>query len=151
MERLRAYAISAILLAAMIEPAFRSDPDRDSYPFSTYPMFTHRRGRTNSVSAAIAVHADGSEARVPPSYVANAETMQAFYTLARAVNHGGAEARALCESIAEHLRAETSGALAHAVRVELITESVDAIDYLGGRQKPFDRRVHARCSVEGKQ
>jgi hypothetical protein len=147
MERLRAYLISAALLAAMLEPAFRPDPERDSYPFSTYPMFTHRRGRTNSVSAAIAVRADGSEARVPPSYVANAETMQAFYTIARAVNHGGEEARVLCESIAQRLRAETSGELAHAVRVELISESVDAIDYLAGRQKPFDRRVHARCPV----
>lgn len=146
MERFRAYAITAALLGAMSLPAFR-DPDRDGYPLSTYPMFTHRRGRTNSVTAAIAVRADGTEVRVPPSYVANAETMQAFYTLQRAVRRGGEDTRQLCQTIAERLAGLESGELAHAVRVELISESVDAIDYLAGRQKPFDRVVHARCPV----
>lgn len=147
MERLRAYLIAAIVLAATAAPALR-EPQDDSYPFSTYPMFTHRRGRTNRVSAAIAVSAEGSEARVPPAYVANAETMQAFYTIARAVAAGGGSARELCRGIAERIRGASDEALSHAVRVLLVSESVDAIDYLAGRAKPFDRRVHASCPVE---
>jgi hypothetical protein len=111
-------------------------------------MFTHRRGRTNRVSAAIAVSPDGSEARVPPAYVANAETMQAFYTIARAVAAGGSSAQELCRGIAERIRGASDAALSHAARVMLVSESVDAIDYLAGRAKPFDRRVHASCPVE---
>jgi hypothetical protein len=130
----------------MAQPALR-DPADDAYPLSTYPMFTHRRGRVNDVTSALAISADASEARVPPRYVANAETMQAFYRLARAVASGRESSVALCRTIAERIRHASAPELSHAVRVELVTERVDAIDYLAGRAKPFGRRVHARCPV----
>jgi len=145
-ERLRAYIVSAIVLGAMALPAFRL-PDDDGFPLSTYPMFSHRRGRVNEVTSALAVMADAHETRVPPRYVANAESMQAFYTLARAVAAGAGQARALCETIAQRLPAADEPGLAHAERVELVTERVDAIDYLAGRVRPSGRRVHARCPV----
>jgi hypothetical protein len=146
MERLHAYAVSAVLLLVMAAPALRT-PHDDGFPLSTYPMFAHRRGRTNDVTSAQAVAADASEQPVPPRYVANAETMQAFYRIARAVRAGHDEAQALCEQIAARLPDAQDPALAHAVRVELVTERVDAIDYLAGRAKPFERRVHASCPV----
>lgn len=145
-EHIRAYTLALLVLGAMALPALRA-PDDDAFPLSTYPMFSHRRGRTNAVTSAVAVAPDGSEVKVPPSYVANAETMQAFYTLARAVRGGPESAAALCEQIAERVPHASDPALAHAVRIELIAERVDAIDYLAGRAKPFDRVVHARCPV----
>lgn len=145
-EHVRAYTLALLVLCAMAAPALR-DPDSDAFPLSTYPMFSHRRGRTNAVTSAVAVAADGSEVKVPPSYVANSETMQAFYTLARAVRGGPETAEALCRQIAERVPHASDPALARAVRVELIAERVDAIDYLAGRAKPFDRQVHARCPV----
>jgi hypothetical protein len=145
-ERLRAYLLSSVLLGAVVLPAFR-DPTVDGYPFSTYPMFSNRRGRTNAVTSAVAIAADASEVKVPPAYVANAETMQAFYTLVRAVRAGQQESEELCQVIARRLPEASDQALARAVRVELVTESVDAIDYLAGRARPFDRRVHASCPV----
>ncbi|MEY4575865.1 MAG: hypothetical protein RL701_568 [Pseudomonadota bacterium] len=146
MERLRAYLLSSVLLGAVVLPAFR-DPTVDGYPFSTYPMFSNRLGRTNAVTSAVAIAADASEVKVPPAYVANAETMQAFYTLVRAVRAGQQESEELCQVIARRLPEASDQALARAVRVELVTESVDAIDYLAGRARPFDRRVHASCPV----
>jgi hypothetical protein len=149
-ERLRAYLIALVVLGAEGAPAFRN-PLVDAYPLSTYPMFSHRRGRTNSVTGAIAISADGSEARVPPRYVANSETMQAFYTLARAVRAGEEAAAELCRAIAARMPDAGDPALSQAVRVELISESVDAIDYLAGRAQPFDRRVHAHCDVPARE
>lgn len=146
LTRLQAYLTSVIVLAAIAAPVLR-DPDDDAFPFSTYPMFSHRRGRTNAVTSAIAVAPDKSEAKVPPHYVANSETMQAFYTLARAVRSGREGSLQLCQTIAARLPEASEPALAHAVRVELVTESVDAIDYLAGHAQPFDRHVHARCRV----
>lgn len=146
MERLRAYLIGLGVLSAVLAPAFR-DPSDDGFPFSTYPMFAYRRGRTNAVASAIAIGADGQEAKVPPVYVANAESMQAFRTLARAVRAGSEESQRLCQAIAARLTSATEPELARAVRVELVTESVDAIDYLAGRARPFGRLVHARCPV----
>jgi hypothetical protein len=145
-ERVRAYLISLVVLGAVAAPVLR-DPEDDAYPFSTYPMFSHRRGRTNAVTSAIAIASDASEVRVPPYYVANSETMQAFYTLARAVRAGQDESDQLCQAIASRLPHASEPELARATRVELVTESVDAIDYLAGRARPFDRRVHARCPV----
>jgi hypothetical protein len=130
----------------MLAPALR-EPQQDGFPLSTYPMFAYRRGRVNEVTRALAVAADQSETAVPPRYVANSETMQAFYRLIRAVEAGPAEATALCESIARRIRSDSTPELARAVRVELVTESVDAIDYLAGRAKPIDRRLHASCAV----
>jgi hypothetical protein len=147
-QRLHAYAVSAILLLVMAVPALRA-PDDDGFPLSTYPMFAHRRGRTNDVTSAIAVFRDGSELAVPPRFVANSETMQAFYRLARAVTAGDEAAAALCEEIARRLRGADDPRLARAARVELITESVDAIDYLAGRAEPAQRRTHARCTLGG--
>jgi hypothetical protein len=130
----------------MAQPALR-DPEDDAYPLSTYPMFIHRRGRVNDVTSALAISPDGSEARVPPSYVANAETMQAFYRLQRAVQAGRESQNELCRTIAERIRHASAPELSGAVRVELVTERVDAIDYLAGRARPSNRRVHARCPV----
>ena len=146
MGRIYAYLVSALVLGLVAEPALR-DPDDDGYPLSTYPMFARRRGRVNEVTSALAVARDGSETRVPPSYVANAETMQAFYTLARAVAGGPETAFELCRRIAQKLPSADEPQLSQAVRVELVTQRVDAIDYLAGRVQPGERRVHARCDV----
>jgi hypothetical protein len=143
-ERLYAYAVSAIMLMAVVSPALRA-PHDDSFPLSTYPMFAHRRGRENDVTRVLAFAKDESSVPVPPRYVANAETMQAFYTIERAAEAGPEQARALCESIAQRLQDAPSPELSQAVRVELVTERVDAIDYLAGRARPFGRRVHAQC------
>jgi hypothetical protein len=145
-QRLHAYTVSAILLAVMAVPALRA-PDDDGFPLSTYPMFAHRRGRTNDVTSAIAVFADGGELAIPPRYVANSETMQAFYRLSRAVAAGDEAASALCEEIARRLSTADDSRLRGARQVKLITESVDAIDYLAGRAKPAQRRTHASCKV----
>jgi hypothetical protein len=148
MERARAYVVSALLLGAVALPAFRA-PSEDGFPLSTYPMFAQRRGRVHEVMSARAVAADGSEARVPPSYIANAETMQAIRTLTRAVRAGEAESRALCQGIAARLREASEPELKRAVRVELVTERVDAIDYVAGHAQSLSSQVHARCKVGG--
>jgi hypothetical protein len=145
-ERLRAYLISALLLGVVVAPGFR-DPSADGFPLSTYPMFSQRRGRVHEIASARAVAADGSETRVPPSYVANAETMQAVRTLSSAVRAGPDAALALCRTIAGRLPGAGESALNEAVRVELVSERVDAVAYLAGERAPLSRTVHASCPV----
>jgi hypothetical protein len=144
MERARAYLLSVFLIGAVGWPAFR-EPSNDGFPLSTYPMFAQRRGRVHEVVSARAVAADGGTVLVPPELIANAETMQAIRTLSRAIRAGKGEAQRLCEQIA--LRLPAAGV--HAVRVELVTERVDAIDYLTRRARAELVRVHARCPVGG--
>lgn len=143
MERVRAYALSVVLLGAVGWPAFR-EPSNDGFPLSTYPMFAQRRGRVHEVVSARAVAADGSTVLVPPALIANAETMQAIRTLSRAIRAGEHEAQELCERIAGRLTGDKQ-----LVRVELVTERVDAIEYLAGRAQSELVRVHARCPLAG--
>lgn len=146
MERVRAYALSAVLLGAVGWPAFRA-PSNDGFPLSTYPMFAQRRGRVHEVVSARAVDAEDGATLVPPGLIANAETMQAIRTLSRAIRAGEHEAQALCEGIAGRLAADARWQ--RTVRVELVTERVDAIEYLAGRAQSELVRVHARCPVSG--
>jgi hypothetical protein len=145
-ERFKAYVLSTALVATVGWPAFR-DPHDDGFPLSTYPMFAARRGRVHEVVSARAVAADGSRALVPPALIANAETMQAIRTLSRAIRAGEDEAKELCLGIAERLGHADEEGLKSAVRVELVTERVDAIDYLAGRAEAELVHVHARCPV----
>lgn len=149
-ERVWAYLVSAVLLGATAWPAFRA-PSEDGFPLSTYPMFASRRGRVHEVVSARAVAADGSWVRVPPVFIANAETMQAIRTLSQAVRRGEAESLQLCAAIAGRLPDANDSALSRALRVELVTEQVDAIEYLAGRARAESTHVHARCAVDGAQ
>jgi hypothetical protein len=73
--------------------------------------------------------------------------MQAIRTLSQAVRRGEAESLQLCAAIAGRLRGADAAELAQAVRVEIVTERVDAIDYLAGRARAEEVHVHALCAV----
>lgn len=141
-----AYAVSALLLGAMLAPAFW-EPTDDGFPLSTYPMFARERPRSDSVISAVLVSADGSELPVPSSYIANVEPMQAITTLKKTVAEGRKATRSLCEGIARRVRASGEPQLMAAERVMIVTRSVDAIDFLAGRSKPGGGKVHARCKL----
>lgn len=148
MDRIYAYALSALVLALVGWPATRS-PAADGFPLSTYPMFARPRARVNDVTGAFAVGADGERAPIPPRYVANGEAMQAVATLRKTVAAGPDAARELCQAISARLPGATSTPLREARHVEIVTGRVDAIDYLAGRAIPRTRRLHARCDVRG--
>jgi hypothetical protein len=146
MERTYAYGVTVIVLCLVGWPATQS-LDADDYPLSTYPMFARPRGRVGEVTSALAIAADGSSAPVPPRFVANAEAMQAVSTLRRAVAGGPRASRALCRAIAARVAGASDAELRAAVRVEIVSSSVDAIDYLAERAEPHSRQLHARCDV----
>jgi len=146
MERAYAYGVTVIVLGLVGYPATQS-LDADDYPLSTYPMFARPRGRIGDVTSALAIAADGSSSPVPPSFVANAEAMQAVSTLRRAVASGPRASRALCGAIAERVSRASDAGLRAALHVEIVSGRVDAIDYLAERAAPRSRRLHARCDV----
>ena len=147
-DKLHAYVLSSVLLLAMLAPAFR-DPADDSFPFSTFPMFSRARKRTEAVTSALAVSADGTETVVPAAYIANSEPMQAVATLQRTVSAGRKSAGVLCSGIAERLAHSDDPRLAGAKQVLITTRDVDAIAYLAGHTESSGGKVHARCDVRG--
>lgn len=150
MHRLYAYAVSVAALLIVGWPATRDLHD-DGFPLSTYPMFAYPKARVVDVTSAVAVSDNGASVPVPPSYVANAETMQAISTLRTAAAKGPRESLELCRAIASRLTSASEPELRDARRVEIATGRVDAIDQLAGRAMPASRHLHARCDVERAQ
>lgn len=139
--RLVAYvAIAAVLLIVGVVPLLL---DRDSYPLSTYPMFSSRRTSAESVDTAVAVDATGEVERLGPERIAGTdEIILATATVAGAINAGTTDD--LCAEIAARV---ASGGPSSAVEVEVVTERFDAIDWYDGHRDPIDRTVHSTCPV----
>jgi hypothetical protein len=146
MERFYAYALSVVMLGAVLSPALR-DPNDDGFPLSTYPMFSRNRGRSSRVVSALAVDAHGVEVAVPPSLLGTSETMQAVRILSKGVAGGPRSARRLCRTLAARVAEARDASFAGATSVVLVTQEFDAITYLGGTHTPLSRVEHVRCDV----
>jgi hypothetical protein len=133
------------LLGAAAYPAFLA-PEEDGFPLSTYPMFARARPAIVEVMSARAVDELGHGRAVPPSYIANAEAMQALQTLRKSVQAGKKSARALCARIAQKVALDGAEPRP-ARRVELVTDRIDAVRFLQGDTEPLARKVHVRCDV----
>jgi hypothetical protein len=126
---------------AVASPALRAEP-RDSFPLSSYPMFSHDRGRIASIATAVGLDAEGGVHRLGPRAVGGGdEVMLAVSAASRAARNGPAEAARFCAEVAG--RVDDS----EVVVVEVRTEVRDAVDDVGADREPLDVVVHARCEV----
>ncbi|MGF1510772.1 MAG: hypothetical protein ACFB9M_14870 [Myxococcota bacterium] len=138
--RLAVYLGGAALMLAVWSPVWPGTPD--SFPLSSYPMFSRRRPDFAWMATAKGRTRAGLEVTIPTRFLARGEPMQAVATLRRALAGGRDAARALCHQIAA--RAEGSDL----VSVELRYEKFAIMDYFRGSPEPLDVRTAARCRVE---
>lgn len=109
--------------------------DRDSYPLSTYPMFSSRRTSSERVDTAVRV-VDGVTRRLTPIDIAGTdEVIIAAVVVSNSIRRG--EADRLC--------AEISGRFDGVGRIEIVTERYDALRWYEGDRVPISREVHAVC------
>ncbi|HET9477677.1 MAG TPA: hypothetical protein VFP63_09330 [Dehalococcoidia bacterium] len=141
MDRARAYLVSIAFAAAVALPVLGST-ESDSFPLSTYPMFSGRQSAEADIPHAVAITEGGERRVLPPDAILNDEVIQAFETLRQAIADGPEATHALCERIAA--RAGRPGDVA----VEIVTDRYDAIRYFEGDEKPLRSTVHASCKVD---
>jgi hypothetical protein len=142
--RVRLVPVAAFVVAvvAVAAPALRQ-PSADSYPLSTYPMFSDNQGRSAAVDVAVGVRADGTREALSPQLVTGTpEIVLAVATVSDAVHEGRAEV--LCADVAARVGRSSRAAVAE---VEIATETYDAPGYFAGDRAPLARTVHARCPV----
>jgi hypothetical protein len=114
--------------------------DRDSFPLSTYPMFSSRRTSTESVETAIIVDASGRITRIDPSDIAGTdEVILAAVTVSDALRDETTDL--LCQDIVERL----GDRLSAAAQVQIVTEVYDAIEWYRGERTPLSTVVHTDC------
>jgi hypothetical protein len=112
--------------------------ERDSFPLSDYPMFSHPRSTTESVDTAVLVEIGGTVRRLSPTQISgNDEVIIAAVNVTDAIRNGNANE--LCDEIASRL--DDGGT------VEVVTEVFDALEWYEGRRTPLARTVHAMCEV----
>lgn len=143
--RARAYVALAAVLAALLMPPLWP-PAEDSYPLSTYPMFSRDRGATSVVATVVGVDAEGRAHRLSPALIGgSAEPMQAVATAGRAARGTAADRRALCRRVADRVAA---GGRDELVAVALRVETHDAVANVeGDPDRALAVEVLATCEV----
>jgi hypothetical protein len=159
MSRALAYGFGLGLTVLVAAPGF-GDPNWDSFPLSTYPMFARPRSMPRLFFAEGASR-DGTRHRLSPSLVANDEVMQATASVRRAVSAGPAAMQALCHQIAERIAHDSRPAegrrQAHdsrpadtaIIEVRLSSARFDPVRYFSHGPEPVERTTHERCDVPG--
>lgn len=142
LERAWSYGLGAVLIVALLVP-LAGDPRADSFPFSTYPMFSGRQSPEATIPHAVVIDSDGERSVLPPVAVANDEVIQAFETLRQAVRQGPDATARLCARAADWYAGGREGP----ARVEIVSDTFDAVAYFEGDKQPLSTHVHASCEV----
>ncbi|HUP76479.1 MAG TPA: hypothetical protein VM282_25820 [Acidimicrobiales bacterium] len=143
MRRGWAYVVSVAALALVFSPVLRPS-QRDSYPLSTYPMFSYDRGRESALPTAVGVTDDGRIRRLSPELISGGyEPVRAFATVGASIANG--DTPGLCREIAQRTSRTRA---ADFVAIEVVTEVHDVVAWFEGHEEPSQRIVHARCALD---
>ena len=134
----RVWAVSVIAVLGVIPLAL----DRDSFPISTYPMFSTKRSTREPVDTAFFIDSSGLEMVLDPHTIAGTdEPIIATVMISNAVRDATTDR--FCLDVAGRLGPDDVG------RVEIVTVVYDALDWFEGDREPTSRVVHASCDVGG--
>jgi hypothetical protein len=140
----------------------------DSFPLSTFPMFSSNRSHV-TLAALRGVDAAGKRVAIPPVLLGTSEVMQARVTVQTAANAGKRASRALCQRVAAEVAAaqlaaaeptaqpatlrasgesrSLSNPLARVLELELSLDDYDTVAYFTESRAPRHSKVLARCDV----
>jgi hypothetical protein len=143
MRRVWAYGVSAVAVALVFSPVVRPGQP-DSYPLSTYPMFSYDRGRESELPTAVGITRDEQARRLSPELISGGyEPIRAFATVEASIAKG--DTADLCREIAR--RTVQSGST-DVVAIEVVTEVHDVVAWFEGHKEPSRRTVYARCNLD---
>lgn len=142
LRRSRRAAITAAVLAALVAPVI---VDRDSFPLSTYPMYSRSRGDESTIVTAQGVLSDGTLLTLTPWLIgASDDPLVVVGRLRAASSAGRGDVR--CAEIAERVADRT--ALADVDTIEIVGERHDTVDRTLGEDSLVDRDVRVSCEVQ---
>ncbi|MEJ7597400.1 MAG: hypothetical protein WKG01_05775 [Kofleriaceae bacterium] len=142
MSRLAAALVSLGLVGVTLSPLAR-DPNDDSFPLSTYPMFARDRPRTLAMPYPLGLTATGTRRYLTPRLVGSGEVLQALRLLEQATRTP-AQLAALCQGIATRVRAEDD--FRDVVTIQIVHGWHDILDLLV-RDRLGPERELVRCGV----
>ncbi|MBX3199452.1 MAG: hypothetical protein KF894_15065 [Labilithrix sp.] len=133
-----------MLAAGILSPLAR-ERGWDSFPISSYPMFSRGTiGAVNELAHAVLVLDGGGRAPASPALLGTPEPMVATAIVRAHLARGSSED--LCAAVAARARS----ARPEAVAVEIVRSRFDARRYFSAEpdaREPLERTVYARCEV----
>ncbi len=140
--------VSLLLTGLMVSPAFRN-PNDDSFPLSTFPMFSRPKPDPGLVlTQALAVFPDGTRTPLPPELsTGNAEVIQALRMIRDEAYAGPKRASAFCRDIARRIEMSDDPDWAGVVAVEIARSQFDTVAYFEEGPEPVVRKTLQRCRV----
>lgn len=136
-----------VVVVAMLVPVVR---DHDSFPLSTYPMYSQARSDRVALPTAVGIDADGETRRLSLGLIGDSDDpLVVAGELRAAIDRGAADER--CDEIARRVDAADASEPAgpQIVAVEVVVEHHDVVDQAVADPPPVRRDVHARCEVGG--
>jgi hypothetical protein len=138
-------AVSVVLFVATASPVLKN-PNRDSFPLSTYPMFAWKRSTTMTMEYLVGFSESGARWHPPPRAVGTGEPMQAKKILENAGRGGPPAMKTLCETAARRVARWRKDI----VVVMFVRGTHEAIDYLVYGKRGTEREL-VRCAVPGRE
>jgi len=134
--------VTAGVVAALVAPVAL---DRDSFPLSTYPMYSRARGQAVTFATAQAVDQNGNASTLTLAVIGDSDDpLFGDGELRTSIRNDRADER--CEEIARRAAA-WSGVPADATTIEVVTERHDVVVQVEGGDSLLERTVHASCEV----
>jgi hypothetical protein len=142
-ERRTRIVITAGFVGALVAPVLL---DRDSFPLSTYPMYSRSRGDAVTFATAQAVDEAGRPSTLTLAVIGDSDDpLIVAGELRDAIRDGRAQQR--CEEIAARAVA-WSGLPPETSTIEVVTERHDVVARVEGAASLLERTVHASCETE---
>jgi hypothetical protein len=143
MDRRARILVTAGVVGALVGPVII---DRDSFPLSTYPMYSRTRGEAVTLATAQAVDSEGAASTLSLGVIGDSDDpLIVAGELRRALREGRADAR--CIEIADRAK-DWAGLPDGAVAIEVVAERHDVVARVSGAASLLERTVHARCEIE---
>ena len=137
-----AYVVGVGLPLAVLSPIFSGAGD--SFPLSTYPMFSRARGQP-TLYAVVAQMSDGHQQRLSPELVGSKEVLQAKVLIQRSVDGGPETMAELCRDTAA--RVASAAAFGAARSVAIVRRQYDPIGYFTTGPAPIAEETLLECRV----
>ncbi len=141
-----AVLLTALVALAVLSPALLARGD--DFPLSPFPMFSRAVAPVGGIDTVVGLTAAGHTVRLPPEIAAGTdEVIVAGSVVTRAVAEGPGALARLCGAAASRLASDPSPLHAEVVRVEIRSETYDAIAWFKGHRSPLSVEVRAGCRV----
>ena len=141
----RAALVTVALVSLTVWPVLRRPPV-DSFPHSTYPMFSENRSPVADIDLVVGFDDGDRKVTLSPELIAGTEEVIVAGSVVRqAVRGGPTQTERLCDAVADRV---ASMGPAEVVRLSVRTERYDAVAWFAGDREPMGITDHTTCDVD---